>query len=501
MIKYQNNKNNNNNKFIKQSNSSVMKKLKLITLSLAVLGLAACSKKKDTAIISQPQIQVGKAISAGTLAAGNYKGTMLANQTYTVTGDITVNAGDTLLIQKGVKLNMTNGANIIVNGIFVSLGTKDAPVTITDPRRTKTTGPSTLATDSAYNGGWGGIYASPTSKLVVIKFTHLDFGGAALKTIPFTGATGVKAGDQFVLYYNNPNGAFIMEDSWVYGSPDDITRFYAGSFNIMRNTFEKCGSNGGDGINAKGSSVGNMAYNMIIGGATNGTKSSSDNTTAGECQFAMYNNTYVNQGWRNSGVFGARAGGIEVENNSRALAYNNLMVNCSFGVRITGGAGGQNVYLADTTTNTNDLITKTAYGHNFYYGDAVGICNQFVPTGVVQQVVTHPQATDIPNMAAFLTSSYTFGAIYDGSSLVGKNNPMFVNFPLPEAANAWITQASVDGYNFHLQSGSPAIGKGTTAFAPITAGIPVDPNFGSSGITGPGKDIGCYQTDGTGNQH
>ena len=79
---------------------------------------------------------------------------------------------------------------------------------------------------------------------------------------------------------------------------------------------------------------------------------------------------------------------------------------------------------------------------------------------------------------------------------------MFKNFTLPEATNAWITQASVDGFDFHLQSGSPAIGKGTTtAFAPITTGIPVDPNFGSSEITLPGADMGCYQSNGKGNQH
>jgi hypothetical protein len=94
------------------------------------------------------------------------------------------------------------------------------------------------------------------------------------------------------------------------------------------------------------------------------------------------------------------------------------------------------------------------------------------------------------------------GFVYDGTSLVGKNNPMFVNYPLPAVANFWVTQASVDGYNFRLQAGSPAAGKGTTtAFTPITAGIPINPNFGSSGITPPGKDIGCYQLDGTGNQH
>jgi hypothetical protein len=75
---------------------------------------------------------------------------------------------------------------------------------------------------------------------------------------------------------------------------------------------------------------------------------------------------------------------------------------------------------------------------------------------------------------------------------------MFVNYQLPNLN--YKTQASVDAYNFHLQSNSPAIGKGFQGFSAI-ANVPVDPNFGSSGITGPGKDIGCYQADGTGNQH
>jgi len=103
-------------------------------------------------------------------------------------------------------------------------------------------------------------------------------------------------------------------------------------------------------------------------------------------------------------------------------------------------------------------------------------------------------------MKALLGATYTFGFQYDGTSLVGKNNPMFVNYPLPNLNFA--NQASVDGFDFHLQAGSPAVGKGTTtAFSAITAGIPVDANFGSSVITPPGKDIGCYQQDGSGNQH
>jgi len=480
-----------------------MKKLQIISLCVSLFALASCSKKTDSVVVSTPLLKVGQSISnTAPLAAGTYKGTMLAGQTYTVTGDITINAGDTLLIQNGVTVNMENGANFIVNGDLISLGTSAAPVIITDPSKTKVPGVSNVGTDQAYVGGWGGIYCSNSSKLVVLKWTHFDFGGHALAALPFPATAGLAAGNQYIFFFENPTGVFILEDSWIYGTPDDVARFYGGYVNIMRNTMEKFGSTGGDGFNPKGSAVGNMAYNLLIGGATNGTKTASDGTTAGECQFAIYNNTYINDGFRNTGVYGARSGSVEVENNSRALVYNNLITDCDFGVRIAGGPAGAKVYLADTTTNTAELFPKTAYGYNFYYVDNVAMADQIVPTSVAQPVVTHPQATDIPNMASFLGSTYTFGATYDGTSLVGKNNPMFVNYPLPVAANFWITQCSVDNYNFHLQSGSPAAGKGTTtAFKPITQGIPLDPNFGSSEITMPGQDMGCYQLNGTGNHH
>lgn len=474
-----------------------MKQLKITCLGLTLLFAVASCKKNDTAVVSVADLQVGQAVSSSAPLSGAIKGTMLTGQTYTIKADVTVNPGDTLLIQKGVTVKVTNAAAIIVKGTFVSLGTKDAPVTISDPSRIKTTGSSTATSDSAYAGGWAGIYCAPSCPLVVIKYTHLDFAGAGIQTIPFTGPS---VGDQYCIYFGNPNGNFILEDSWIYGTPDDAIRFYGGHVNIMRNTLEKAGGTGGDGFNAKGGTQGNMAYNLIIGSATNGTKSANDGGIQPQCMIAMYNNTYVNCGFRNTGTYGARSGSIEVENNSRALAYNNLIVNCAFGVRIAGGNNvTAKVYLADTTgPHNNDPIIKTAYGYNYFYGDAASITNQFVPTNIAQSVVTQPQATDIPNMASFLGASYTLGKQYDGSSLVSKNNPMFVNYPLPNTN--YQTQASVDGFNFRLQSGSPAIGKGIQSFSAIL-NVPIDPNFGSSGITGPGKDMGCYQADGTGNQH
>ncbi len=475
-----------------------MKTLKITALLIStVIVFAACSKNGGTTVVSQPQIQVGQPVSNSAPLTGTIKGTMETGLTYIINGDVTINAGDTLLIQKGVTVQVNNGSNFFVNGTMVSLGTKDAPVIITDPRRTKTTGTSTASSDSAYAGGWGGVYCGPTCKLLVIKWTHLDFGGAGLQTTPFAGPS---VGDQYIIYFGNYNGVAVLEDSWLYGSPDDAVRFYGGNIMMIRNTLEKCGGTGGDGFNAKGGTQGVMAYNLIIGGATNGTKSANDGSTGRQCMIAMFNNTYVNDGFRNTGTFGARGGDIEVENNSRALAYNNLIVDCKFGLRIAGGNDvTAKVYLADTTgPHAGDFIPQTAYGHNFYYVDDAATANQIVPTNVAQAVVTHPQSTDIPDMATFLGSSYTFGMQYDGTSLVGQNNPKFVNYPLPNPN--FKTQSSVDSYDFHLASGSPALGKGFQSFS-IPVNVPIDANFGATAPAVPGKDIGCYQADGSGNQH
>ena len=69
---------------------------------------------------------------------------------------------------------------------------------------------------------------------------------------------------------------------------------------------------------------------------------------------------------------------------------------------------------------------------------------------------------------------------------------------MPEAATP-SSIAYATGFDFHLQSGSPAIGKGFTGFTAI-ASVPQGGNFGAN-ITQPGIDIGAYQINGSGNQH
>jgi hypothetical protein len=90
---------------------------------------------------------------------------------------------------------------------------------------------------------------------------------------------------------------------------------------------------------------------------------------------------------------------------------------------------------------------------------------------------------------------------YDGTPVVQYANPMFVNYPLPVPGGLPLFSiTSIGNYDFHLQPRSPLIGKGNTTVKPFVT-VPLDPVYGASEVTPPGADLGCYQSNGTGNQH
>ncbi len=202
-----------------------------------------------------------------------------------------------------------------------------------------------------------------------------------------------------------------------------------------------------------------------------------------------------------------RGGSINYEEGARGMAYNNLIVNCRFGLRVVGATQsylGNALVVADTA--------HIQYGYTFNYSDSVSGVNQFYPvtpdtsaTGAggvpASGLWTRPQASDIPNIIALLPNGYYPGAPYETASinaLAGQNNPQFKNFPLPEQATPSAI-AYATGFDFHLQSNSPATGKGYTGFSAL-ATVPQGGDFGAT-ITQPGTDIGAYQSNGSGNQH
>jgi hypothetical protein len=276
-----------------------------------------------------------------------------------------------------------------------------------------------------------------------------------------------------------------MEDSWLYGGVDDPIRISAGKIAIFRNTFEKNGVSGGDCLNAKGGTVGTMAYNMFMGTATNGQKASNKGQATGAPQtnIVMYNNTFVSGGYRQ--VQSGRGGCINFEEGAAGMYYNNVAINCKFGYRVVGSP------VAD--------VAHLSYGNNYQWADSLSVANQFYPTGYI----TQPQSTDIPSIttsAKYLPSNYTLGSIYDGSDVVQKNNPMFLNFPLPTSGHPLYQYSAIGNFNFHLLANSPLIGKGNTTIKPLIT-VPLDKIYGLSDATLPGTDLGAYQLNGSGNQH
>jgi hypothetical protein len=448
--------------------------------ALSALIAAASCKKNDTVSVSTPPFQAGQPVSSASPLSGSIKGTMLQGQTYTVAGDITVNAGDTLVIQPGVTVKITGKYDFIVKGTFLSLGTQAAPIWITsgtahqDQPFSSIT--ASLSSDPAYQGQWYGINCDTTCALFVMKWTHVEFGGATFASTPPVAGTTVGTAS-FLIMFQNINGIFDMEDSWIYGSTDDAVRITDGKINVMRNTFEKCGSNTGEALNVKSGTVGDIAYNLFVGAATNGTKMSNAGATAIEANLHCYNNTYVDCGYR-SDTYAGHGGSIDLEKQGKAYIYNNLIVNSRVGLRI--------VNTADTT--------NSQYGNTYNYGDSLSVANQFYSVGDA----THPQTTDIPTPSSYLPSGYTEGAVYDGSSVVSVGNPQFKNFTLPNYKYQQYDFAS--GFDFHLASNSPAIAKGYTSFAPLGV-VPVSANFGATAVDAPGADMGCYQSNGTGNLH
>ena len=456
--------------------------------------LSSCSKSgKQQVTVSGQQFQAGSYIQAGdTLNSKNgsngrtIKGTLQSGQTYylcSLYADATINSGDTLVVQSGVKVLVvgpSSGAGavgtqdhspgIVVNGSFLCLGTKAQPNLFTvgdaslksDPSKD----PQDPNTDPAFKGYWGGIQGGTGSGDIIIKWTRFEYTGGLT---PLSAAS--RAGQaRYAIFVQNPACNFVLEDCWLYGSNNDMIRPAGCKYEIFRNTFEKVGFSAGECVNVKSGSVGDIAYNLAIGGTGNAFKTANAGGLSPQSNMNCYNNTVVTTGYRQAKA--GEGGSIDFENGGRGNGYNNLIVDCAYGLSVLGGGG---------STPAADTV-NVHYGYTYNYGDNNSITTQFLPAGFI----TKQQSTDING---------------GNGTTPGANNPQFKNYPLPLSGSTNFNSADyVGSFDFHLQSNSPAIGKGYTGFAAYGS-VKVDPVFGATEITPPGKDIGAYQSDGTGNQH
>jgi hypothetical protein len=376
--------------------------------SLAMLiAFASCSKSDTTSVVTPPP-PVSNPIAPGNIS-GFVKGTLTTGNTYTITGDITIKLGDTLASQEGVTVIVKGDAQINVIGVLSIVGTKDKPVSFNS--------------DSNKPGTWGGFQCDSATS-VTIKWAHIDN----------TGGPDPTGSPRKTLFVAAPINVDI-EDCWFTNGQDDLIRLQKGAkVTILRNTILSSGSTDGEAINLKTGVTGDVAYNVVYSQAGTGVKLETNALQPfPQTIVNVYNNTLVSNGWRRGAAEPGR--GVSVGLNAVGNIYNNIIVNNYQGVEIFTDADtvhtkyGYNLFYSsvdnftDTTTTPNIMVSLRS---NFYPGDGVG----------------KPQPTDII------------------SNAIGNQDPKFKTFDGTVAA----PNGAPTSNDFHLQSGSPAIGKGNATY-------------------------------------
>ena len=245
-----------------------------------------------------------------------------------------------------------------------------------------------------------------------------------------------------------------IEDCWFVGGQDNSIGVYSTStVKILRNSFYGNGTTDGEGIDFHAGVTGVVAYNVIWGQAGSAIKVYTDQAIQNpQTNVEVYNNTCVDNGFRRANTEPGR--GVLIDAFSQARVYNNLLANNHEGLDITT--------FADTI--------HTVYNNNYFFATVDSLRTSFYPFGDVGR----PQSGDIINLTT--TSA---------------NNPMFANYGSSPNPSLRVIPSN---YDFHLQSGSPALGKGYTG---SITGLP-------SWAPAASADMGAYVSDttgGKGNRH
>jgi hypothetical protein len=443
-------------------------KLQSGLLAVLLLSLAACHKS-EVLNVSPAVVSGSHPITSDTLK-GTVKGTLLSGKTYYFSADITINQGDTLLMQAGSRLiaigdgkTTATSPQVTVNGTFISLGTSvnNNFITVPDALRNAS---------SIGKGLWGGLQFGETSGDAIIKWTHIEFAGGPAG--PQADPNVFAAGDpRNSLSYTNIDGNVILEDSWIYGTADDGIRLLHGHVSVMRNSFEDCGTTGGEGLNLKNGCVGDVGYNLVIGSATNAFKISNSGGGPVQNKTYLYNNTILNGGFRQ--LKAGRGGSIDYEKGAQGKIYNNIIINCRFGLRVTPDAD----------------VVNTTYNNQFFYGNAQYILSQFY---TVDGVATR-QSGDI--MSATPKDNNPRFKAYDVDQF--DYSPLTPPLSAAQMPAGIITDLN---YDFSLLLSSPAYHKGNATLFKALRTVPQGGDYGATTLD-PNVDMGAFPSDGTGNQH
>ena len=411
-------------------------KNKILFLSSLIMIFFMSACKKDSNVSNADTLPASNPITDTNLK-GFLKGTLLADKTYTLVGDVFIKSVDTLGVQQGVTVRAKGNFGFYVSGTIIAIGTSDKPLTFTTDSIAPKYG----------QGYWAGFRCDSAAKQVVIKWAHINY----------TGGPDSRDGEQFaVRVHGISSGSYnsatkvVLEDCWFRGGIDDALRLEGPiKISIKRNTIQHCGNLDGDNINIKTGVTGDVAYNYIWASANNGIKLNTGKVLFPETKVNIYNNTLINCGYRKTGE---PTNSILIDSYAAGSVYNNLIIGSHTGIRITKAAD-----IANCTYGNNLIVLPSDSLKDFYY-----------PIGdwTTKQASDVILTTGLANCATVITT-------WD-SNVYNDND---TNVPA-------------------LLSGSPALNKGNVS-APTTD-IAIIPGSSS---TPPNKDLGAYPSDGSGNKH
>lgn len=380
----------------------------IIFFNFYFLCLISCSKS-DQSLFTAPTLPTTRAMPAG-LITGSVKGTMISGKTYTVAGDIIVEAGDTLASQQGVTVIMQANVRIIVKGVLQLVGTREQPIFI--------------RSEAGLPGGWKGILAD-NAQAITLQWVEVNQAG-----------TSGPAGEPGKTLFVNAPIKVDIEDCWFIDGQGDQIKIQSGAMvSILRNSFYSSGKSDGDAIHVAMGISGDIAYNVVFNQAGSGIRI--ENNSPGPVPAApiyVYNNTFVSNGWRTG--FLKPGGGISIGPRSNGIIYNNLLVNNYRGIDIS---------------KESDLA-HTLYGNNYFYAS----------------LETCMDTTVIPGLSVWLR--YNFYPSGGGGSprptdliSAGINdlNPLFNSFDGTVSAPYGASYYK----DFHLQDLSPALGIGNPLYS------------------------------------
>ena len=397
--------------------------------------------------------------------SGEVKGTWTKGSTVNVDGQINVPKGESLTIEEGVTIIISDkgfGGNdtkieFLVFGNLYCYGTKDNPVTFTVPEAARSNEPDRV---------WGGIICGPNSAEVVLDNTIVEYTGAittADSPSVVSGLFKAGGGEGMVAFNtNNVNGKYVVVNSTFRFTGEDAIYVQGGKCIFANNLIYGQGITGGEAINVKAGCMVDAANNLIFSPNTNGFKLSG----AGKSEerqilpIKAYNNTMINAGWRRD-PSGIKGGSVYIEKEAIAYVFNNIIHNCMFGVKLLA-----------------DADPSCVVDYNYYVsGTQQSAVPQHIAAGITTAFNGFYKNDDDKNLKEVTNGE---NDVYSASAGDAAKDPKFENYSI----NVVDLFEEVYDYawDFHLQAGSPALTGANNSNTGIYA-----PNFAAEGLTLNGK--------------